>query len=290
MDRTGRGGGVTAGPKVALITGCSSGIGRDLAQRMTDAGYTVVATARRPESLDGLDVALTLPLDVTSEGSARVAVEATLERFGRIDVLVNNAGYAEQSAIEELSGDALRSMFEVNVFGVARMLRAVAPAMRRQGSGAIVNISSLAGRMSMPVNGAYSASKFAVEALSDAARQELAAFGVRVILVEPGSIGTGFSDAMMARSQATLEDADSPYRELYERNLALYFQLRDGDAAPEAVTAVVLKALSARRPKARYVAAIPLLAQLMFGLSAGVRDRLWAGALARAARPAEARA
>ncbi|HEX9093454.1 MAG TPA: SDR family oxidoreductase [Coriobacteriia bacterium] len=273
---------MTRDGKVVLITGCSSGIGRDLAQRMTDAGYTVVATARRAETLNGLDAALTLPLDVTSEDSARDAVAAVLARFGRIDVLVNNAGFAEQSAIEELSDEALRSMFEVNVFGAARMLRAVAPAMRRQGCGDIVNISSLAGRMSMPVNGGYSATKFAVEALSDAARQELAPFGVRVVVVEPGSIGTGFSDAMMARSQETLADSASPYRDLYARNHALYLQLREDDADPEAVSRVVLKALSSRRPKARYVAAIPLLAQLMFRLSAGVRDRLWAGALARA--------
>jgi NAD(P)-dependent dehydrogenase (short-subunit alcohol dehydrogenase family) len=273
---------MTTQPRVALITGCSSGIGRDLAQRMTSAGYTVVATARRVETLDGLDAALALPLDVTSEDSARAAAADVLARFGRIDVLVNNAGFAEQSAIEELSDDALSAMFEVNVFGAARMLRAVAPTMRKQGFGKIVNISSLAGRLSMPVNGGYSATKFAVEALSDAARQELAPFGVRVIVVEPGSISTGFADAMMDRSQKTLADSTSPYRELYARNRALNSQVRESDAGPEAVSRVVLKALATSRPKARYVAAIPLPVQLMFRLSAGVRDRLWAGALSRA--------
>jgi len=114
----------TPKPKVAIITGCSSGIGRDLAQRMTESGYAVVATARRVATLEGLDVALALPLDVTSEDSAHAAVAEVLARFGRIDVLVNNAGFAEQSAIEELPGESLGSMFEVNVFGTARMLRA----------------------------------------------------------------------------------------------------------------------------------------------------------------------
>lgn len=270
------------GSRVALITGCSRGIGRDLAQRMSEAGYTVIATARRVEDLDGLGVALKLPLDVTTEASAQVAVDAVRERFGRIDVLVNNAGFSAQAAVEELSEDALRSMFEVNVMGTARMLRLVAPAMREQGSGAIVNISSLVGRMAMPVNGGYSATKFAVEALSDAARQELAPFGVRVVVVEPGSIGTGFSDAMIARSRATLDDAASPYGSLYESNAALSEQVRESEAGPDAVSRVVLEALSARRPKARYVAAIPLPVRLMLRLSAEVRDRIWAGALARA--------
>ena len=268
--------------RVALITGCSRGIGRDLAQRMSEAGYTVVATARRVEDLDGLDVALMLPLDVTIEESARSAVSAVRRRFGRIDVLVNNAGISTQAAIEELSEDALHSMFDVNVLGTARMMRLVAPSMRQQRSGDIVNISSLVGRMAVPVNGGYSATKFAVEALSDAARQELASFGVRVVVVEPGSIGTGFSDTVVARSRETLQDPASPYRLLYDRNAALTAQVRGNEAGPEVVSRVVLAALSARRPRARYVAAIPLLVRVMFRLSAEARDRIWAGALARA--------
>ena len=277
-----RDGGSSTGPRVALITGCSTGIGRDLAGRMSVAGYTVVATARRLESLDGVDAAMKLPLDVTSEDSAQDAVGCVLARFGRIDVLVNNAGLSVQAAVEELQDDALRAMLDVNVLGAMRMLRAVAPILRRQGSGAIVNISSLVGRMAVPVNGGYSATKFAIEALSDAARQELAPFGVRVIVVEPGSIATGFADAMLARSRETLEDPASPYRTLYQRNGELTVRMRKGEARAEAVSEVVLEALSARRPKARYAAAIPLLARLMMRMSAGLRDRLWARALAPA--------
>ena len=207
---------------------------------------------------------------------------ATLARFGRIDVLVNNAGFSQMAAIEELEDDALQAMLDVNVLGTVRMLRAVAPVMRAQGSGDIVNVSSLVGRMSMAVNGGYAATKFAVEALSDAARQELAPFGVRVIVVEPGSIATRFADAMLARSRETLEDPDSPYRELYAQNAGLTERLRKDDASPEIVCDVVLEALSSRRPKPRYAAAIPLLARLMMRMSAGLRDRLWARALAGA--------
>ncbi len=197
-------------------------------------------------------------------------------------MLVNNAGFSEQAAIEELEDDALQAMLDVNVIGTVRMLRAVAPVMRAQGSGDIVNVSSLVGRMAMPVNGGYAATKFAVEALSDAARQELAPFGVRVIVVQPGSIATRFADAMLDRSRETLEDPTSPYRELYARNDALTVKLRKDDAPVEAVSAVVLEALRSRRPRARYTAAIPLLARLLCRLSAGLRDRLWARALASA--------
>ena len=172
-----------------------------------------------------------------------------LARFGRIDVLVNNAGLSEMAAIEELEDDALQAMLDVNVIGTVRMLRTVAPVMRAQGSGDIVNVSSLVGRMSMPVNGGYAATKFAVEALSDAARQELAPFGVRVIVVQPGSIATRFADAMLDRSRETLEDPTSPYRELYARNDALTVKLRKDDAPVEAVSAVVLEALRSRRPR-----------------------------------------
>ncbi len=269
------------GSKVALITGCSSGIGRDLAQRMCAAGYAVVATARRVESLEGIDAKLKLPLDVTSEESAQAAVAAVLERFGRIDVLVNNAGFSAMAAIEELSDDAYRSMFEVNVLGVVRMLRAVGPTMRAQGSGTIVNISSLVGLMSMPVNGGYSSTKYAVEALSDAARQELGPFGVRVVVVEPGAILTRFSGAMDDRSSAVIDDAASPYARLYARNKALQRQMGADSAQPEAVSRVVMRAIASKRPKARYAAAIPLLAQVLARLHPAVRDPLWANALAK---------
>ncbi len=176
--------------QVVLITGCSTGIGRNLAQRRAGAGYTVAATARNLESLDDLQVALKLPLDITQPESIQQAVDCVLQGFGRIDVLVNNAGYAQQGAVEEVSDEQIQKMFEVNVYGALRMIRAVAPVMRQQKSGHIINISSVGGKLVLPANGPYSASKFALEALSDALRYELRPFGIRVALIEPGSIKT----------------------------------------------------------------------------------------------------
>lgn len=271
-----------AASRVVLVTGCSTGIGRDVARRLADEGWTVVATARRAETLADLAVARRLALDVTDEQSAATAVWETVRAFGRIDALVNNAGYAARGAMEEMSAEALRAMFEVNVIGAARMLRLVAPFMREQRFGTIVNVSSIAGRMSMPVNGGYSASKFALEAISDAARQELAPFGVHVVIVEPGPIATRF-DATMHTASAVLADPSSPYAGLYARDAALAVSMRDGEPGPEVVSDVVVRVLAAGRPKARWFAGVPFLVSLMMLLPAAVGDRLYAGALAKAA-------
>ena len=136
--------------KVVLITGCSTGIGRDLAGRLTLAGCSVVATARTAETLQDLPVALRLHLDVSQLDSVNQAVICTIQEFGRVDVLVNNAGYALRAALEETSDEQVQQMFDVNVFGVLRMIRAVAPYMRKQGRGRIINISSIAGKLSTP--------------------------------------------------------------------------------------------------------------------------------------------
>lgn len=220
--------------KVVLITGCSSGIGHDLARRLARAGvgYTVIATARQPETLADLQVPLKLPLDVTDKASVGSAVEEVVRRFGRIDVLVNNAGYAVRGAVEEIAEEQVRDMFDVNVYGVMRMLRAVLPQMRRQGAGRIINISSLAGKLAVPANGAYSASKFAVEALSDALRLEVAPFGIQVVLIEPGSIKTHFTATTEAHSEETLSNPASPYKDIYERYLQFAATMRGQGAGP----------------------------------------------------------
>jgi NAD(P)-dependent dehydrogenase (short-subunit alcohol dehydrogenase family) len=149
---------------------------------------------------------LKLPLDVTQAASVDQAVELALERFGRIDVLVNNAGYALRGAIEEVTDEQAQSLFDVNVIGVMRITRAVLPVMRRQMSGRIINISSIAGRLATPVNGVYSASKFALEALSDALRLELAPFGIQVVVIEPGSIKTNFAQTAEDQAEAPVQD------------------------------------------------------------------------------------
>src|SRR5829696_2378155 len=167
-----------------LITGCSTGIGRATALRLARGGHDVVATARRPDSLAELAGAgcRTLALDVTDEASMVAAVEAA----GPLDALVNNAGYSQSGALETLDMDDVRRQFETNVFGLLRMCQLVLPAMRERGAGRIVNISSMGGTFTFPGGGVYHATKHAVEALSDALRLEVACFGVKVVVVQPG--------------------------------------------------------------------------------------------------------
>ena len=174
--------------KRAIITGCSTGIGRATAIELTARGYDVIATARRRETLDDLKVAETLALDVDDDAS----VEAACAAAGPVDVLVNNAGFGVEGAIETVPIDEVRRMFETNVFGSARMIQAFLPAMRERGSGAIVNVASTAGIAAPPLGGYYAASKFALEGLSEALHLEVGHFGVRVIVIEPGLIETSF--------------------------------------------------------------------------------------------------
>ena len=171
-----------------LITGCSTGIGRAAAVELTKRGHEVVATARRPETLADLDVAATLALDVDDADSVATAIAAA----GQVDVLVNNAGFEISGPGELMPIDEVRAMFETNFFGVLRMMQGVIPQMRERGSGVIVNVSSVAGRVSQPYGSFYSASKFAVEALTEGFKYELGHFGIRLHLIEPGVIDTAF--------------------------------------------------------------------------------------------------
>lgn len=171
-----------------LITGCSTGIGRASAIELTERGHEVLATARRPESIAGLDVAGTLVLDVDDDAS----VAAALAAAGEVDVLVNNAGFEISGPGELMPIAEVRAMFETNFFGTLRMMQGVIPQMRERGSGVIVNMSSIAGRVSQPYGSFYSASKFAVEALTEGFKYELGHFGIRLHLIEPGVIDTAF--------------------------------------------------------------------------------------------------
>lgn len=178
---------------VWLVTGCSSGFGKALAAELARTGRRVVATARKPETLAYLpkaDTTLTAALDVTKPDSVAAAVEAATARFGRLDVVVNNAGIGVIGPVEDVTDADTRLQFEVNVFGVFAVTRAVAPVFRRQRRGMFINFSSMAGQQSVPSLGVYSASKFAVEGLSEAVRDELAPYGVRVLVVEPGAFDT----------------------------------------------------------------------------------------------------
>jgi NAD(P)-dependent dehydrogenase (short-subunit alcohol dehydrogenase family) len=178
-----------------LITGTSSGIGRATALRLArHRDLTVYATARRVEAIAELGQAgaRLLPLDVTDEASMRTAFDAVEAEHGAVGVLVNNAGYGEYGTVEEVDLDRVRAQFETNVFGLARMCQLVPPGMRAAGWGRIISVGSMDGRLVFPVGGYYHATKYAVEALTDALRFEVASFGVKVILIEPGLIRTGF--------------------------------------------------------------------------------------------------
>lgn len=263
--------------KVVLITGCSTGVGRDLAQRLTQSGYTVVATTRNVEALHDLEAALKLPLDVTQPDSVNKAVARILRQYGRIDVLVNNAGYATRGALEEIPDEQARQVFDVNMFGVLRMLRAVVPHMREQKAGRIINIGSIAGKLSTPANGIYAASKFALEAVSDALRIELAPFGIQVVMVEPGAIKTRFDETSQFHARAIVSNQASPYFGLYQRSDRTAESMRRNEPGPAAVTRVIQQAMESPRPKARYLAAVSFSGKLVLAL----RDFVWDIALRR---------
>jgi NAD(P)-dependent dehydrogenase (short-subunit alcohol dehydrogenase family) len=264
--------------KAVLITGCSSGIGKATAERLNADGWTVYATARRPETLTELERAgcRILALDVTDEGSMRAAVDAVSQAEGAVGVLVNNAGYSQSGAVESVPMEDVRRQFETNVFGLLRLSQLVLPGMRAQRSGKIVNLSSMGGRLTFPGGGLYHATKYAVEALSDALRFEVRGFGIDVILIEPGLIVTRFGETASASVGAS--DDAGPYTE-FNRSVA---ELTEGaykgpmaklGGPPEAVAATIAKALAAKRPKARYP--VTASAHLMINQRRLVPDRAW---------------
>lgn len=271
--------------RVALVTGCSSGIGRATAERLARGGWVVYATARRVDSLRDLADAgcRLLPLDVTDEASMVEAVRQVEAAHGAIDALVNNAGYSQSGAVEAVPVDRVRAQFETNVFGLLRLTQLVLPGMRRARRGTIVNLGSMGGTLVFPGGGVYHATKYALEALSDALRFEVAGFGIHVVLIQPGLIRTHFAGTAVGSIDD--EPADSPYgrfhaevaritRESYEK----------GAVAPLAGTAddvarVIERALEARRPKARYT--VSPSATLFMAIRRWLPDAWWDRILAR---------
>lgn len=240
---------------VAFVTGASSGIGRATALLLARSGYRVFATVRSEAGEGALRAAAgalpleILRLDLADEAGVTRAVQEVLRRAGRIDVLVNNAGFAMLGAVEDLPREALRHQFEVNVFGAIQLCREVLPAMRAQCAGHIVNVSSLAGKVSVPLMGAYCASKFAIEAFSDALRAEVKPGGVRVALVEPGPVATNFNRLARNESHLILE-SPSVFHSVYAR---LRHPASDRWAASsDRVARVVLRAIRSRHTRSRY--------------------------------------
>ncbi len=267
--------------RAVLITGCSTGIGRATAERLAGNGWKVYATARDVGKIASLadHGCELLPLDVTDEASMRAAVEEVERREGAVGVLVNNAGYSQSGAVEEVSMEKVRRQFETNVFGLVRVCQLALPGMRRQGWGRIVNVSSMGGKFTFPGGGYYHATKHAVEAISDALRFEVAGFGVKVAVIEPGIIQTSFADTATDSMDPASDTADNPYagftaavakttRDNYERGPIL--KLGGG---PETVAAVIERAISAERPRTRY--AVTPSAHLFMGLRRLLPDRAW---------------
>jgi NADP-dependent 3-hydroxy acid dehydrogenase YdfG len=260
-----------------LITGCSTGIGRATAERLAGDGWKVHATARRPESIEDLAKkgCKTHALDVTDERSMEAAVEE-VSKDGPIGALVNNAGYSQSGAIETIPMSSVRRQFETNVFGLMRMCQLVLPGMRGAGSGRIVNLSSMGGKLTFPGGGVYHATKHAVEAISDALRYEVQGFGVDVVVIEPGLIITEFGETA-AGSLADVEE-HGPYAKFNSHVAALTANAYAGPmaklgAGPEAVAKKIAKALTARRPSTRYK--VTSSARLMMGTRRLVSDRMW---------------
>lgn len=264
-----------------LITGCSSGIGRAAAERLARAGRTVYATARRPESIAELEVAgcRTLALDVTDEQSMAAAVAAVEREHGAVGALINNAGYSQSGAIESVAIDDVRRQFETNVFGLVRLTQLVLPAMRERRAGRIVNVSSVGANLTFPGGGFYHATKYALEAISDALRFELRGFGIDVVVIQPGMIRTGFGDAAVASIEQGA-DASGPYAsfnagvarataDVYEQKGPL---ARLG-GEPDAVAKAIERAIGARRPRTRY--RVTPSARLLIAQRAVMPDRAW---------------
>ena len=271
---------------VAIVTGASSGIGHATAQRLHEAGYTVYAGARRLERMKDLaDLGIhVIELDVTDDASMVALIDRAIAETGRIDVLVNNAGYGAFGALEDVPNDEGRRQFDVNVFGLARLTQLVLPHMRAQGTGRIVNMSSMGGRIVEPLGSWYHATKFAVEGMSDALRLELAPFGIRVVLIEPGGMNTEWgviaADSLLAASAHTAYAAQSTG---VARMLRSVDQKPKPSSSPDRIAKTVVRAAQARRPKARYLlgpGAKPLVTLHRF-----LPDRVFDAILARVFKP-----
>ena len=240
--------------KVALVTGGSSGIGECTVRELIDAGFAVHTVARRVERMQPLAElgAHVFAMDVTDDTSMVAGVERIIDEQGRIDVLVNNAGYGSYGAVEDVPIDEAKRQFEVNVFGLARLTQLVTPHMREQASGRIVNISSIGGKYYEPFGAWYHATKFAVEGFSDSLRMELKPFGIDVVLIEPGPILTEWNE--IARDSLLERSGDTAYGKYARRahKVLTEFDKPGRASKPEAVARKIRKAATTRRPAARY--------------------------------------
>jgi NADP-dependent 3-hydroxy acid dehydrogenase YdfG len=244
---------------VWFITGCSTGFGRELARLILDRGWNAVITARNPEQISDLaeefkETALALPLDVNDKAQIATSIAAAQEKFGKIDVLVNNAGYGYFSSIEEGEEEKIRAQFDTNVFGLINMIQAVLPGMRERHSGHIVNFSSIGGLRSFTATGYYHATKFAVEGLSESLSQEVAPLGIKVLLVEPGPFRTDWAGRSTSRTPVQIED----YKETVGKRMDVSLNgsgKQQGD--PVRAGEAIIKAVESDSPQLRLLLGEP---------------------------------
>ena len=244
--------------KVALVTGSSSGIGLETSLALARDGFYTFATMRdvsKDEKIkkmignENLNIEI-LQLNVDSEESVNSAINMVMEKKGQIDVLINNAGYGMWGTVEDVSIDEFKEQFETNFFAIIRLIHKIAPIMRNQGSGNIVNVSSVAGRIGFPVSPAYISSKFALEGLSESLRFELMPFGINVIIIEPGVIKTNFFDSMKLAEKA---QRDSTYKEITEKVISGVKMMAEMGTHPKEVADMIIKAINDEKPLPRYV-------------------------------------
>ncbi|HKP87252.1 MAG TPA: SDR family NAD(P)-dependent oxidoreductase, partial [Blastocatellia bacterium] len=247
--------------QVVIITGASAGIGEASARMLAGEGARVVLVARRKERLDALKheieqaggQAMAIAADITSQEDRERIVRETTAGLGRIDALVNNAGYGQRGPIEMIPIEAIRQNFETNLFSLIALTQMVIPIMRDQQGGRIVNISSVVGRIARPLSSVYDATKHALEAISDGLRGELAPFGIKVVVIEPGLIITEFLEVSNARARDLIEQ-DGPYKPFFEGSGEGFKRMRKMAGHPDDIARLVVKALALDRPRNRYAA------------------------------------
>lgn len=245
--------------RVAIVTGSSSGIGLDTSITLAQNGFVTYATMRNLDKSSIIETAAekekipikVVELDVTDDRSVNDAIQRIVSEIGKIDVLVNNAGYGLVGAFEDLSMEEIKSQYETNVFGLMRVTQKVLPIMRKQESGIIVNVSSGAGIFGYPGGSAYVSTKFAVEGLTESISYELESFGIKVVLIEPGFIRTNFANAMILAKKA--QDPNSPYTEMMQTIQSNSSEMAKNASPVDSVSSVILKAVTSRRPNLRYL-------------------------------------
>lgn len=257
---------------VVLITGCSTGIGRELCDALSDRGCTVIATARNVETLTDLRAALKLHIDVTERESINSAIKEVMLQFHKIDILINNAGYSIRGALEEIDVDDAKNMFEVNVFGIMNMIQAVIPQMREKNSGKIINIGSISGKFAQSINGAYCASKFAVEALSDTLRLELNDYNIQSTVIEPGPIKTNFFKTLSDNSDSLMSNEKSFYSRFYKSDVK--YRKNQKQASSKETAKVISNIVLKRKLNLRYKVSVPFLYKLITHFPDWLREYL----------------